>query len=70
MGVFIFGYGASRYFVEFFRETDPQFVTFENPAGYAYSIGDFGLSMGQLLSLPMIIIGLLTILICGKKKAT
>tara|TARA_B100001093_G_scaffold176301_1_gene169071 strand:+ start:116 stop:919 length:804 start_codon:yes stop_codon:yes gene_type:complete len=44
---FIFLYGVFRFFVEFFREPDLHI-------GYLY----FNLSMGQLLSLPMIIIGL------------
>ena len=69
MGVFVAGYGASRYFVEFFREADPQFITFENPLGYVYSFGSFGLSMGQLLSVPMILIGLLMVFVSSMKKA-
>jgi len=46
-GCFIFLYGIFRFFVEFLREPD-------------FHIGNlyFDLSMGQLLSLPMIIIGL------------
>lgn len=46
--VFLMGYGAARFLVEFTREPDAFLGLF---AG--------GLSMGQLLSLPMIIIGLL-----------
>ena len=69
MGVFIAGYGLSRYFVEFFREPDPQFITFDNPLGYAYVFGDFGLSMGQLLSLPMVLVGFLIVFISTMKKA-
>ena len=56
-GTFIVGYGLSRYFVEFFREPDHQFVSLENPNGYIIEIWDIGASMGQLLSLPMIILG-------------
>jgi len=69
MGFFIFGYGLSRFFVEFFREADPQFITFGNPLGYVYSFGDFGLSMGQVLSLPMVVVGFLIVFISIIKKA-
>lgn len=62
-GVFIIGYGISRYIVEFFRVADPQFVTAENPLGYIYNYGDYGITMGQLLSLPMIFVGVIFILI-------
>ena len=58
-GVFLFGYGTSRYFVEFFREADAQFVTPDNQNGYVLFIGEFGVSMGQLLSMPMIFVGLI-----------
>ena len=69
MGIFIAGYGISRYIVEFFREADPQFITSENLFGYVFSFGDFGFSMGQLLSIPMILIGLLAVLMSSMKKA-
>ena len=57
-GFFAFGYGLSRFVVEYFRVPDPQFVSLTNPYGFAFSFGDFGLTMGQSLSLPMILIGL------------
>ena len=57
-GLFIAGYGAARFFVELFRQADPQFITPDNPMGYVLNVGAFGLSMGQILSLPMILIGL------------
>ncbi len=57
-GVFIAGYGAARFVVEFFRQADPQFISPDNPMGYIIQIGSFGLSMGQLLSLPMFLAGL------------
>ncbi len=57
-GFFILLYGIFRFFVEFFREPDIHI-------GYLYL--DF--SMGQLLSLPMIIIGLFFIIIFYKKNA-
>ena len=58
-GVFAFGYGASRFFVEYFRVPDPQFFSPDNPYGFALRYADFGITMGQFLSLPMIIIGLI-----------
>ncbi|MFN3936756.1 MAG: prolipoprotein diacylglyceryl transferase [Gemmobacter sp.] len=57
-GLFLAGYGAARFFVEFFREADAQFITPENPMGHVVA----GLSMGQLLSLPMIAAGLALVL--------
>jgi phosphatidylglycerol---prolipoprotein diacylglyceryl transferase len=47
-GVFLIGYGAARIFVEFFREPDAQMP--EALRGY--------LTMGMILSLPMVIAGL------------
>ncbi|TNE35696.1 MAG: prolipoprotein diacylglyceryl transferase [Alphaproteobacteria bacterium] len=46
-GVFLLGYAAARGFVEFFRQPD---------AFLGFLIGGF--TMGQLLSIPMILIGL------------
>ncbi len=57
-GAFAFGYGISRFFVEYFRVPDPQFFTDTNPYGFALSIGEFGLTMGQILTVPMIISGI------------
>ncbi len=51
-GVFVTGYGIARTFVEFFREPDQQL-------GYLY--GGW-LTMGMVLSLPMVAIGLWAIL--------
>ncbi|MCP4330943.1 MAG: prolipoprotein diacylglyceryl transferase [Alphaproteobacteria bacterium] len=45
-GVFVAGYGVSRFVVEFFREPDAHLGTLA-----------LGLSMGQWLSLPMVLIG-------------
>lgn len=47
IGIFLAGYGAARFFVEHFREPDPQL---------GYLLGNW-LTMGMLLSLPMIIAG-------------
>ena len=60
-GMFVAGYGAARYFVEFFRVPDAQFFSADNPFGFAYRLGEFGVTMGQTLSVPMIIVGLLFI---------
>jgi phosphatidylglycerol:prolipoprotein diacylglycerol transferase len=46
-GVFIAGYGLSRFVIEYFREPDAQL-----------GVLSIGLTMGQLLSLPMIFLGL------------
>lgn len=61
-GTFFAGYGLSRFIVEFFRQPDAQFVSDGNPLGLAWHIGGWGLTMGQLLSLPMILLGLWLIL--------
>ncbi len=57
-GIFLLGYGLSRFVVEFVRQADAQFITPENPMGHVIHAGGIGLSMGQLLSLPMIVAGL------------
>lgn len=57
-GVFLAGYGMSRFAVEFVRQPDAQFISTLNPLGHAWQFGSFGLTMGQILSLPMIILGL------------
>ncbi len=68
MGVFLAGYGASRFLVEFFRQPDAQFVSPGNPLGLAWHIGGYGLTMGQLLSLPMIALGLWFVLRAKRKS--
>jgi phosphatidylglycerol---prolipoprotein diacylglyceryl transferase len=57
-GLFFAGYGAARFVVEFVRQPDAQFVTEGNPLGLAFHLGGYGLTMGQILSLPMIAVGL------------
>lgn len=57
LGLFLAGYGLARAFVEHFREADAQFVTWDNPLGHVIGGPVWGLSMGQVLSLPMIIVG-------------
>ncbi|WFR99657.1 prolipoprotein diacylglyceryl transferase [Rhizobium tumorigenes] len=48
-GIFVTGYALSRIFVEFFREPDAQL---------GYLLGTDWLTMGMVLSLPMILLGL------------
>lgn len=57
-GLFFAGYGISRFAVEFVRQPDAHFVTEGNPLGLALKSGGYGLTMGQLLSIPMIVVGL------------
>ena len=58
MGIFIAGYGLARFLVEFVRQPDYQFVTEGNPLGLAFQVNGWGITMGQALSLPMILVGL------------
>lgn len=57
-GLFIAGYGCARFLVEFVRQPDAQFTGPGNPLGLALHLGGYGLTMGQILSLPMIAAGL------------
>ena len=57
MGTFFAGYGIARFIVEFFRQPDAQFITEGNPLGLALQTGGYGFTMGQLLSIPMILLG-------------
>jgi phosphatidylglycerol---prolipoprotein diacylglyceryl transferase len=70
-GAFLAGYGAARAFVENFRQGDAQFITSANPNGHILRFGDapdaLGLTMGQILSLPMIAVGLLFILLAARR---
>lgn len=61
-GLFLAGYGLSRFVVEFVRQPDAQFAGPGNPLGLALQAGGYGLTMGQILSLPMIALGLWLIL--------
>ena len=59
-GLFLIGYALSRMVIELFRQADAQFVTPDNPAGHVIALaGGWGLTMGQILSLPMLALGLL-----------
>lgn len=66
-GMFFAGYGAARFFVEFFRQADAQFISEDNPMGYALQFGSLGLSMGQLLSAPMIVVGVLLVVYARRR---
>ena len=67
VAVFLIGYGLARFTVEFVRQPDAQFVSPENPIGWAYQFGTWGLTQGQALSLPMILAGLALIVISRKR---
>ena len=58
LGSFIAFYGIARIIGEFFREPDPQL-------GFLWG----GLTMGMLLSVPMIIAGALVIVVAWRRKA-
>ncbi|ABL70305.1 MULTISPECIES: prolipoprotein diacylglyceryl transferase [Paracoccus] len=58
LGIFLIGYGLSRFVVEFFRQADAQFITPDNPLGHVLGGPAWGVTMGQLLSLPMVLVGL------------
>ena len=67
-GVFFAGYGVARFIVEFFRLADAQFITPDNPYGHVLRLTEtLGITMGQILSLPMIAIGLAVIAI-GRRQ--
>jgi len=59
-GVFFAVYGLARFIVEFWRMPDEQFLM-RHPQGHVLSLGEVGVTMGQLLSLPMIVAGALLI---------
>ncbi len=63
VAVFLLGYGLSRFAVEFVRQPDQQFQSADNPIGWAYDFGTWGLTQGQALSIPMILAGLALIVI-------
>ncbi|WP_223420871.1 prolipoprotein diacylglyceryl transferase [Tateyamaria pelophila] len=68
-GTFLAGYGLSRFMVEFVRQPDAQFISQGNPLGLAWHVGGYGLTMGQILSLPMIALGVWLILRARKRAA-
>ncbi|WP_322895223.1 MULTISPECIES: prolipoprotein diacylglyceryl transferase [unclassified Yoonia] len=66
-GVFFTGYGIARFIVEFVRQPDAQFVSVGNELGLALHYGGYGLTMGQLLTLPMIVMGLIVVAITSRR---
>jgi phosphatidylglycerol:prolipoprotein diacylglycerol transferase len=58
-GVFTLGMGLSRFIVEFFREPDQQLADFAMRTG---------LSMGQWLTIPLILTGLIVVIYALRKK--
>lgn len=63
VAVFLIGYGAARFAVEFVRQPDQQFTSPSNPIGWAYDFGTWGLTQGQALSIPMILAGVIVIVL-------
>ena len=57
VGTFVLGYGLSRFFVEFFRQPDQGLEDLP-----------WGLTMGQTLTVPMIVAGLYLILTAKKRR--
>lgn len=55
-GMFAAGYGCARFFTEYFRMPD-----------YEVFIGPWVISAGQMLSVPMIVLGIVLLLIAYKK---
>ncbi|MFT7108223.1 MAG: phosphatidylglycerol:prolipoprotein diacylglycerol transferase [Yoonia sp.] len=66
-GVFFMGYGIARFLVEFVRQPDAQFVSIGNELGLAFQINGIGLTMGQTLTLPMILVGLTVVLMARRR---
>jgi phosphatidylglycerol:prolipoprotein diacylglycerol transferase len=56
-GVFALGYGCARFFTEYFRTPD-----------YTVSFAGITISAGQMLSLPMIALGIVLLLLAYKKE--
>ncbi len=59
IGVFFIGYGAARFLVEFVRQWDAQLAEF---------VATWGITMGQVLSLPMIAIGAAFLAIAFRRR--
>ena len=59
VGVFTLGMGCARFFNEFFREPDEQLADL---------VVQTGLSMGQWLSIPLIVIGLIVVIYALTRK--
>lgn len=66
-GVFFAGYGLARFLVELVRQPDPQFMSPDNPVGLALHWHGWGLTMGQILSLPMMGLGALFLYLAWRR---
>ena len=66
--IFFIGYGLSRCLVELFRQPDQQFQSVNNPMGFFLQFGETGLTMGQVLSLPMIVLGIILLLTSNRNR--
>ena len=68
VGLFLLGYGLSRFIVEFFREPDAQF--FDPDSVFVKAFGTFFqfLHMGQVLTLPMIVGGIYLIVTAKARR--
>ena len=66
-GVFFTGYGIARFLVEFVRQPDAQFVSVGNELGLAFHVNGYGLTMGQTLTLPMILVGLTVVIMAVRR---
>ena len=64
-GIFLIGYGLARFAVEFVRQPDIQFV---NDTQVIEGSVLLGATMGQLLSLPMILLGLGLVVIARRRR--
>jgi len=60
-GIFLVGYAIARASGELFRQPDVQL-------GFLFHIGGFGVTMGQLLSIPVLIAGLVIIWWAGRRS--
>jgi len=70
MGLYFFGYGLFRFFIEYFREPDAdlgyriEFVKTSLPLAYAHP--PFSFSTGQILCFLMIVFGIVWLLVCSR----
>ena len=68
VAVFLIGYGAARFVIEFVRQPDAQFTSPTNPIGWTYDFGTWGLTQGQALSIPMILAGVILVYLTRPSK--
>ncbi|MBI1417830.1 MAG: prolipoprotein diacylglyceryl transferase [Limimaricola sp.] len=67
-GTFFAAYGAIRFALEFVRQPDAQFQGPGNPLGLAFQWHGYGLTMGQALSLPMVLVGLAVVMAARRAR--